>query len=126
MNQRGFTLIELVVVIAIISTLACIAIPKLTQAQDNAGILKARMDLISIDSAVTAYTVSKGTASSGISLAELITLGFLPGEPKPPLKLAGLRTGEQYCIDGSRGRAYVLLNGPGKTTLFYSDTDLNR
>lgn len=126
LNQRGFTLIELVVVIAILSTLACFAIPQLTQAQENASILKARMDLISIDSAIAAYNMSKGSTPSGVSLAKLTALGFLPGEPKPPQKLAGLRSGERYCIDGNLGRAYVLLTGAGKTTLFYSDTDLTR
>lgn len=126
MNQRGFTLIELVVVIAIISTLACIAIPRLTQAQDSANILKARVDLISIDGAVAAYTMSRGTDAAGISLSQLTASGFLPAEPKPPLKLAGLWAGQQYYIDGNRGRAYVPLSGSDRTVLFYSDTDLSR
>ena len=126
MNQRGFSLIELVIVIAIISTLACIAIPRLSQAQDSAAVLKTRMDLIAIDGAVAAYTVTKGTGASGVSLIQLTASGFLPAEPKPPVRLAGLLASEQYYIDGSLGRAYVLLTAPGKTVIFYSDTDLNR
>lgn len=126
MNQRGFTLIELVVVIAIISTLACIAIPRLSQAHDSAAVLKTRMDLIAIDGAVAAYAVTKWTGASGVSLTQLTASGFLPAEPKPPARLAGLLTGGQYYIDEGIGRAYVLLTTPDKTIIFYSDTDLSR
>jgi len=126
LNQKGFTLIELVIVIAILSTLACIAIPRLSQAQDSAAVLKTRMDLIAIDGAVAAYAVTKGAGASDISLTQLTASGLLPAEPKPPVRLAGLSTGKQYCIDGNLGRAYVLLTAPEKTVLFYSDTDLSR
>ncbi|MEN6413515.1 MAG: prepilin-type N-terminal cleavage/methylation domain-containing protein [Veillonellales bacterium] len=50
-NQKGFTLVELMVVIAIIGILAAIAIPKFTSANETARGAKMQADLRTIDSA---------------------------------------------------------------------------
>jgi type IV pilus assembly protein PilA len=56
--QKGFTLIELMVVIAIIGILAAIAIPKFANATDSAQIAKAHGDLAAIDTAISVYQAS--------------------------------------------------------------------
>lgn len=54
-KQQGFTLIELMVVIAIIAILASITIPVIGRAMESARRANARTDLQSIETAVRAY-----------------------------------------------------------------------
>lgn len=61
-SKRGFTLIELVVVIAVLGILAGIAIPRFLNAQASAKGAKILGDLRTIDSAITLYMVKMGKA----------------------------------------------------------------
>ena len=74
-NRKGFTLVELVVVIAILGILAGLAIPRFMDARLVA-------DLRTIESAESMYYAEKGQFAT---MKELVDNGYLAVEPIPPI-----------------------------------------
>ena len=71
MRSRAFTLIELLIVVAIIAILAAIAVPNFLEAQVRTKISRAKADLRSISTAAEAYAVDAGTYPAGYKTAPL-------------------------------------------------------
>ena len=82
-GERGFTLVELMIVMTIIGILASIAIPSYLRSVQKAKEAVEREDLHTMRTAIDSYTVDKEKAPQ--SLDDLVQAGYLKTIPNDPM-----------------------------------------
>lgn len=131
-SERGFSLIELLIVIAIILIILAVALPKLNQAKMNAYEMAAVSEIQTIHKAETLYMSQFGKYAT--TLAELgpPSGGSTPGPSSADLIPSGLATGDSsgytFTLTGTpQGYTVTALpksfGSTGRRT-FYSDQTL--
>ena len=106
-QDDGFTLLELMVVMAIISVLATLAIPSFIQALKSAREAVLKEDLHVMRAAIDSYTMDKQKAPQ--SLDDLIQDGYLKGIPEDPMT----RSRDTWVTDTSDSLHSLYQTDPG-------------
>ena len=107
-QQRGFSLIEIMVVVVILGILASLVVPKIIHRPDEARIVKAKQDVLAIQNALDLYRLDNGVYPSTdqglLALIEKPTSNPIPHDWKLYLK---------SIPKDPWGRDYLYLN-PGQ------------
>ena len=124
MNQSGFSLIELVIVIAIMGLLGMAAVPSFSAIQNKTKNTSFKSTAHTIEMALETYVLDKGAYPSGQNVSAsalvetLMTAGLLTTVPINPF------TGKAIAETDAKGRLSYSQTASGYTlTVYGSDTD---
>ena len=87
-QQKGFTLVELLVVVAIIGVLAAVAVPRFVDSTASANGAKVLADLQSLDSAIQQFSAANGALPTALTdLSTYFASGTAPTPPTGKVKI---------------------------------------
>lgn len=121
-NQKGFTLVEILVVISILALLATVATLKYVDSTATSRTAKAQSDLEAIDVAIHLYGANyAGSLPANLAILTPTYMPVAPAGAAGDYKISGAKitalAAPTYAID-SNGRATITIEG----TTYTSDT----
>jgi type IV pilus assembly protein PilA len=111
-GQAGFTLIELMVVVAILGILTAILIPNFVRARSSSKLATCQLDLRNIAAGLELYYVeNQGYPAAAGWDSTLMAGGYMRAVPRSPIDQAS------YGYSTNAGQnSFVLSDGPNKYT----------
>jgi len=115
MKQKGFTLIEIMVVVVIIGLMATLVLPRVLGRQEQAFVTKAQSDIQALSSALKLYRLDKFHYPSTSEGLEVLVAGgarggaYIDRLPKDPWGQP-----YQYLFPGEHKEFDLWSNGPDK------------
>jgi general secretion pathway protein G len=116
-TQSGFTLIELMIVMAIIGILITLAIPSFVGALRHAREAALKEDLQTMRTAIDTYTMDKQKGPQ--SLDDLVQEGYLRAVPEDPMT----RSKDTWVTDSSEAMYSLDETEPGITDIHSGSTE---
>jgi general secretion pathway protein G len=118
-SHRGFTLIEVMVVVVILGILAAIVVPRIMDRPDEARITKARQDIRALEAALNLYRLDNYTYPTTDQGIEALTQKPVPEPPRwkeggylDRLPQDPWQNPYQYLSPGSRSAIDIYSMGP--------------
>jgi prepilin-type N-terminal cleavage/methylation domain-containing protein len=95
-QRKAFTLIELLIVVAIIAILAAIAVPNFLEAQMRAKVSRAKADIRTVATAIESYAVDNNKYPIDGSTTDDQAYWYVPGGPTVTGGVAGITSPIAY------------------------------
>ena len=122
-NAKGFTLIEMMIVIAVIAILIGVLLPQFRGTQDEAAIQRSRSELRTIATALESYYIHNSNAyPAALSTLNSATPRIISTTPNDPFR-GGANAYTYYRDSGGTPVYYVVMSyGPDRAAAITSIT----
>jgi type IV pilus assembly protein PilA len=103
-SEKGFTLIEMLIVIIILGILIAIAVPAYLKFRDNANKGAAQANIRAAIPAIESYNADNTTGNGGYDNMDVAALRAIdPAIKTPPKFDVGTTTQTTYCVEATSG-----------------------